>query len=300
MMRMVIAGGSGFVGRDLQARAEAKGWQVTILGRTAGPGIERWDPVAAARRDAAAVGNLATVLDGADFVLNLAGYAVADGRLGKAHKAKVLGSRTESTRAVAHAIAATKKKPRVWLNASAIGYYGDSGEDVCGEGHAPGNIFLSEVCTAWEREVVADTRTVIARIGIVLSKHSEPWQQMAMPIRMGVGGPLGNGRQWMSWISLDDLSQGIFFLLENDQASGPFNLTAPEPVRQKDLVRQAAKALRRPAFVPAPAFALKIILGAEMADNIVLASCNAVPEKLLALGYHFAHSRFSDLVPALL
>ncbi|MCC6810793.1 MAG: TIGR01777 family protein [Deltaproteobacteria bacterium] len=306
--RMIIAGGSGFVGSDLKQRAKAAGYEVTILGRSAGPGVERWDPVAASHQDTAAIAHIANVFEGADAIVNLAGASIGHGRLDAAHKAKVIGSRVEATRATAYAIAATKQKPRVWLNASATGYYGDTGEDRCDEQHPPGNIFLCEVCTTWEREATQGhaaieknaPRLVIARIGIVFDKGSEAWSKMAVPIRYGVAGPLGSGKQWMAWISLPDLGDGLMHLIANDAAKGPFNLVAPEAIRQIDLVKQAARALKRPAFLPAPAFGLKLLLGSELAKNLILSSCYAVPRGLEALGYRFQHPRFSDLLPSLL
>lgn len=301
--RIIIAGGSGFVGSDLKERAKRAGYEVTILGRIAGPGIERWDPVAASRKDAAAVAQLASVFEGAKAVVNLAGSSVGAGRLGKEHKQAVLQSRVDATRAVGHALQATKRRPKMWLNASATGYYGDSGDDRCDESHAPGNIFLSEVCTSWEREaqssVPPDVRLAIARIGVVFDKKSEAWSKMAVPIKMGVAGPLGSGKQWMPWVSLEDLGGALMLLIENEQAIGPHNLVAPEAIRQIDLVKMAAKAYKRPAFFPAPAFGLKILFG-ELADNALLASTFAVPKALERLGYQFRHRTFADLLPSLL
>ncbi len=307
MKRMVIAGGSGFVGSGLKQRAMAAGYDVVILGRTAAHGIERWDPVGAAHRDTSAVAHLAGLLDGADVVVNLAGASIGAGRLSKTHKAQVIGSRVDATRAVANALAMVKKAPRVWANASANGFYGDSGEEKCDEMHAPGNNFLAEVCTTWEREALQGVkalgekapRLVVLRIGVVLDKGSDAWQKMSAPIRLGVGGPMGSGKQWISWISLEDLGRATMQLIETPSAQGPFNMVSPAPIRQGDLVKQAAKAMGRPAFFPVPAFGLKLLLG-DLAENVLLSSAYTVPKGLERLGYAFAQPTFADLLPLLI
>lgn len=296
----MIAGATGVVGRHLAARAQAEGRGVRVLSRggKALPGAEvrRWDPAAAARGDEVAVNELAAALEGAAAVVNLAGASLAEGRLGRAHREKVLGSRVEATRALVRARARCGAPPPVWLQASATGFYGDTGEADVTEASPVGRMFLSEVCVRWEeaaREVLAQPtppRLVVLRLGVVFAKDAPAWEKMILPIRLGAGGPLGSGRQWWAWIDADDLARAALFLLAREEASGVFNLTSPEPVRQGDLVAQAALLLHRPALFPAPAFALRLALGA-VADELLLPSCRALPVRLGELGFTFERGR---------
>lgn len=305
----MIAGATGVVGRHLIARARAEGFDVRVLSRgapsLAGVEVRRWDPARAAAGDAAAVADLAAALEGAAAVVNLAGASLAGGRLGRAHRARVLDSRVEATRALVSAWTRCQAPPPVWLQASAVGFYGDTGEAEVTEDAPAGGLFLSEVCQRWEaaaREALArpaPPRLVILRLGLVLAADAPAWEKLVQPIRLGAGGPLGSGRQWWAWIDADDLARAALFLLRHEAARDAFNLTSPEPVRQKDLVERAATLLRRPAFFPAPAFALRLALG-RVADELLLASCRALPRRLLEFGFTFTRGRVDQELVALL
>lgn len=308
--RLVVAGATGVVGRHLLRAARAEGLPVVVLSRGASAAVEgadvrRWDPARAASGDEAAVLEVARALDGAAGVVNLAGASLAEGRLGRAHRERVLASRVDATRALVRARARCEAPPPVWLQASATGYYGDTGEAEVTEASPPGRLFLSEVCQRWEeaaREALAQApppRLVLLRTGLVLAADAPAWEKLVQPIRFGAGGPLGSGRQWWAWIDADDLARAALFLLRRDDAEGAFNLTSPEPVRQRDLVERAAVLLRRPAFVPAPAFALRLALGA-VADELLLPSCKALPRRLQELGFTFARGSVDEELVALL
>lgn len=305
---VAIAGATGVVGRHLVAAARSEGLAVRVLSRGQGPPgepVSAWDPVRAAAGDDAALAQVAAALEGAAAVVNLAGASLAEGRLGAAHRARVLSSRVDATRALVRARARCQAPPPVWLQASAVGFYGDTGEAEVDETAPPGRMFLSEVCQRWEeaaREALAQPappRLVVLRMGLVLAHDAPAWQKLVGPIRLGAGGPLGSGRQWWAWIDADDLARAALFLLRRDDAEGAFNLTTPEPVRQRDLVERAALLLGRPAFLPAPAFALRLALG-RVADELLLPSCRALPRRLEALGFSFRRGRVDEELVALL
>ncbi len=294
--RLLIAGASGVVGRHLVAAARER-YEVVTLTRAlkdsapAGARPVLWKPTAAKENDERALETLAESLSGARAVVNLAGASIAGGRLGKEHKRRVLESRLDSTDTLAAAFKRARKPPPVWFQASAVHYYGDRGEEALDEtaGPQPG-FFLSEVCQAWERAAKAvekDTRLVIGRLGLVLAKDADAWQKLLLPVKLFVGGPLGSGQQWYAWIDADDLARAILHLVESESAAGVYNLSAPEPVRQVTLTRKATLRLKRPALVPAPAFALRAAVGG-VADTLLLSSTKIVPQRLLASGFNFA------------
>ena len=290
MPKLVIAGGTGVVGRHLGACARAQGWELLLLSRSPGPGQAVWDPAAAARGPGPAREAVAKALEGADLLVNLAGASIGDGRLGAAHRARVLDSRIDATRALVEGHRLCARPPGVFLSASAVGYYGDTGEREVDEEAPAGSGFLAEVCQRWEAEAqLLEERARVARmrIGLVLARDAPAWVKMIRPIKLGLGGPLGSGQQWWSWIDADDLARAILFLGAHQDARGAFNLTSPEPARQAELTRQAALLLGRPAFLPAPALALRLALGGQVADALLLASCKAVPRRLEALGFVF-------------
>ena len=289
---MVIAGASGVIGKHL---VKAAGDRYRILTLTRSTATEHegatpmvWRPKAAKEGDRGALEALAEGLDGAAVLVNLAGASVADGRLGEAHKKRVLESRVESTRTLLEAHRLCRNPPPVWFQASATGYYGDAGEAKLDE-NAPkdAGFFLAEVCDAWERAAgdANGARLIIGRIGVVLAKDAPGWRKMLAPIRLGVGGPFGSGRQWWAWVDADDLARAMLFLIERDESRGVYNLSAPEPVRQGDLARETARRLRRPA-IPAPAFALRLATGG-VADTVLLPSAKALPTRLLGEGFTF-------------
>lgn len=312
--RLVISGASGVVGRHLIKAARVyHDYDVTILTRSVDGGEPEgvkavaWDPDAAGAvsgsRNEAALDALAEVLDGSAALVNLAGASIADGRLGDEHRRRVRDSRVASTHTLVEAARRSAAPPAVWLQGSAVGYYGDRGDEVldADAGPQPG-FFLSEVGMAWEREAepaAEFSRLVTGRIGLVLAEDAPAWQRMLLPIRLFVGGPLGSGQQWFAWIDADDLARAMLFLIGDEGARGAYNLTAPKPVRQIALARAAARRLGRPAVVPAPAFALRLILGG-VADMLLLPSTRAVPDRLLGSGFEFHRADLQDEMDALL
>jgi uncharacterized protein len=241
----------------------------------------KWDPT---------TGELGGAAVGADGVVNLAGASIADGRWTDERKKLLRSSRVDGTNALVGALAKMAARPRVLVSASAIGIYGDRGEEVLTEESQAGNDFLSGIARDWEAEAEkAETlgiRVVRIRIGVVLAKNGGALPVMARPFRFGVGGRIGSGRQWMSWVSLEDVVGVIRLALENGAVRGAVNVVSPEPVRNSELTAALAGALHRPALFPAPAFALRLALG-EMADALLLASQRVVPAQLQKLGYEF-------------
>jgi uncharacterized protein (TIGR01777 family) len=227
-------------------------------------------------------------------VVHLAGDSIV-GRWNDAKKRRIINSRVSGTHKLAEALANSKKPPAVFVSASAIGYYGNRGDEVLRENSAPGNDFLADVCREWEAAsqtaAAAGIRTAQVRTGIVLTPQGGALAQMLTPFRMGVGGVIGSGRQWMSWIDLSDWVAALLHLLENPHISGPVNLVAPAPVSNAEFTRTLASVLSRPAIFPLPAFAARFVFG-EMADALLLSSQRVEPAALLAGGYQF---RYSDL-----
>lgn len=306
--QLIIAGASGVVGRHLVSAAKDR-YDITVLTRKvegdepAGTTAVPWNPRAAREDDETELTRLAGMLSGANAVINLAGYSISGGRLDEPHKAKVLNSRLDSTNTLVGAFERAVEPPPVWFQASAVGYYGDRGNEELTEAAEPQDgYFLSEVSRHWENatEPVRDkTRVLIGRLGVVLAKDAEAWQRMVTPIKLFVGGPLGNGQQWFSWIDADDLASAILYLLEDSAARGVYNLTAPEPVRQLDLAKAAARQLGRPAFVPVPAFALRLALGG-VADALLLSSAKVLPERLKETGFAFRNPDITSEMQKLL
>jgi len=291
-MKIAIAGASGVVGKHLIAALA--GHEIVTLSHG-----KNWEPSRAANGDAQALAQIVKVIDGADAIVNLSGASIGDGRLTDERKAAATHSRLDATRALGRAHAQCQKPAPTWVQMSASGYYGNAGEATLEESAAPGTDFLAELCVQWEkaaREEVKGARLCIMRLGVALAKDAPAWNKMALPIRMGVGGPLGSGEQWMAWIDVDDAVKAIVFVLTDQRAEGVFNLVSPEPIRQRDLAKQTAHHLHRPAIIPAPAFALRAILG-ELADLLVLASCRAVPTHLQKLGFTFDHAKFAANLP---
>lgn len=299
-MKIVVTGATGFVGRPLVGRLVADGHEVIAWTRDPGrarlhlPALcsaERWDPHAATDP---------TRLRGIDAVLHLAGESVAGGRWTTARKREIRASRVDGSRALVDALGALPagERPRALLSASAIGYYGDRGDELLDEGSAPGDGFLAEVCRAWEAEVARagelGLRTVSVRVGVVLGRDGGALQAMLPPFRLGAGGRVGSGRQWMSWIHLDDLVALFVHALGDERIAGPLNGVAPNPVTNATFTRELGRALGRPTIVPVPAVALRLALG-EMA-TILLASQRVQPARALESGFAF---RWPELGPAL-
>jgi uncharacterized protein len=255
-----------------------------------------WDPEAAA---AGALGDPQGRVPGADAVVNLAGESIAGEKWTIQRKMQLRSSRVKTTRALVGAVARIDPLPKIFVSASAIGIYGDRGDEVLTEESAPGNDFLARLAGEWEAEAVkAETlgmRVVRARFGIVLAKHGGALPKMMRPFKFGAGGKIGSGRQWMSWVTLDDVIGVLRYALEVAAVSGPVNVVAPQAVRNTEFTKELARAMHRPAIIPAPPFALRMALG-EMADALLLASQRVKPARLANFGYAF---RYADLPDAL-
>jgi len=294
-MRILISGASGFLGTHLTRVLKQQGNTVARLAR---PQSERaigdvsWDPLA---------GTIDTAsIEGTDALVHLSGANIGQRRWTARQKAILRSSRVDSTRVLVDALARLQQRPRVFLCASATGYYGDRGEEVLAESSGPGTDFLSLVARDWEAEALraerSGVRTLPLRFGMILSSEGGALLRMLWPFRLGIGGRFGNGRQWMSWIALDDAVQAVCSALVNTSLDGPVNVVSPNPVRNAEFVRILARVLNRPALLPAPALALRLALG-EMADPLLLASQRVRPAVLQAANFAF---RFPDLPAALL
>jgi len=254
--------------------------------------VLRWDP---GKRQVDAAG-----LEGLDAVVHLAGENIASGRWNAARKAAIRDSRVNGTRLLCDALAGLARPPKTLVCASAIGYYGDGGADVLTEESPPGAGFLPEVCREWEAAAESamrkGIRVVALRIGMVLSPRGGALSRMLPPFRLGFGGVTGNGRQYVSWVALDDLAGIVLHALQSGELRGPVNAVAPVPVTNREFTEALGKALSRPTPLPVPAFALRLAVGGEMADALLLASARVVPRRLEETGYPF---RFPELGAAL-
>lgn len=296
-MIVVLTGPSGFLGRRVIARLQAAKHNVRALGRR-DPGIPG---VEFARWDACSTEFPTAALQNAEAVVHLAGEPVAQ-RWNNEVKRRIRDSRAIGTRNLVQGMARLQQHPRVLISASAIGYYGDRGEEALTENSGPGKGFLSEVCVEWERQAQAASahgaRVAMLRIGIALGPEGGALAQMLPLFRKGVGGPVGSGKQWVSWIHADDIAGLILYALEQEEIAGPINATSPEPVRNVDFAKTLGAALGRPSVVPAPAFGVKLMLG-EMAD-VVLGSQRVLPERATRAGYIFRHPHLGEALKTLL
>jgi len=302
----VVAGGAGFIGRALCRALLARGWRVTALTRGAprAPGASPEGVLPAqASWDGRTTDGWGHLVEGAHAVVNLAGESIADGRWTRERKRAILESRVFAGQALAHAVAQASAKPRVFLQASAVGYYGDTGDTPVDESAGPGTGFLSDICLQWEassRPVEAlGVRRVVARTGLVLGRSGGVFEKMLPAFRFFMGGPLGHGRQGFPWIHLRDEAQALVFLLEREDLSGPFNLCAPEGASNRDFCQALGRALSRPCGLAAPAAVLKLFLG-EMADELLLSGCRAFPRRLMESGFVFLHPRLAGALADLL
>jgi len=288
---VAITGATGLIGTALAAYLGTAGHEVRRVTRRPRSGTSDvgWDP-AAGRIDAAG-------LAGVDAVIHLAGESLFGGRWTAARKRAIRESRVQGTRLLVDALARLPAPPGVLLSCSAVGFYGNRGDAPLPETAGPGEGFLAELCRQWEAEATrlaeAGTRVVHLRMGVVLSARGGALGQVLPLFRLGLGGPLGDGRAWLPWISLDDAVYAVDTLLRRQDVSGPVNLVAPEPVRQRDYARTLARVLRRPALLPAPAPALRLAFG-ELADEALLCSARVRPEVLLRAGYRFEHPDLED------
>jgi uncharacterized protein (TIGR01777 family) len=290
-MRILVSGSTGFLGMALVESLEGQGHTIARLVR---PGVARkdiarddsqavaWDPVAG-RFDAGAA-------EGADALIHLAGASIAGGRWNGSRKELLRTSRIDATRHLIGVLAKLQRPPRVIVAASAVGYYGSRGDETLTEASAPGNDLLAGLCREWETEAARgaefDARVLNLRFGVILAAHGGALAQMALPFKLGAGGRLGDGRQWMSWLTLREAVSIIQFALATPGLAGPINAVTPNPVQNKEFTSVLAKTLHRPALFPAPAFVLRLALG-EMADALLLSSQKVIPSKLTAAGYPF-------------
>ena len=285
-MNVLVSGSSGFIGSALVTALESDGHSVRRLVRGPARGQDvSWDP------DEGTID--AASLPGTEAVVHLAGAGIADRRWSDQHKARILDSRVKGTTLLAESLAAMPTPPQVLVSGSAIGYYGDRGEETLTEDSAPGDDFLADVCVKWEAATApaeeVGVRVAHIRTGIVLAAGGGSLKRQVRMFRLGLGGRLGSGRQYVSWITLDYEIGAIRHLLDTATARGPLNLTSPGPVTNAELTRAVARALRCPALVPVPPIALNMVLGKEMSRSLVLASQRALPHRLQESDYQFRH-----------
>ena len=290
-MRVLITGATGFLGRRLCERLQREGHQIVALSRdperarrhvTLLESAYRWEALTSEPPREA--------FEGVEAVVHLAGETIS-GRWTPEKKRRIHKSRVQGTRHLIAALSRLDDKPDVLISASAIGYYGDRGDEVLTEDAPPGTSFLADVCRAWEQEAVRaevlGMRVVQLRIGIVLGLEGGALPQMLPLFRWGLGGPLGSGRQWWSWVHRDDVVGLIEFALQNEALSGPVNATAPNPIYQREFAKTLGRVLKRPAVLPAPAFALKLALGEFTRE--LLSSTRAMPERAQQAGFRFEY-----------
>lgn len=306
-MRVIITGGTGLIGKEVANSLANDHHEVIVLSRntnkTSGlaPGVRvvGWDA-----RTADGWGELA---DGADAIINLAGESISgEGflpeRWSDEKKKRILDSRVNAGRAVVEAIERARVRPRVLLQASAVGYYGQTGDAPVNEESPAGDGFLADVCKQWEASTAAveamGVRRVILRIGLPLSMKGGVFTRLIFPFRLFAGGPLGSGQQYQPWIHMDDMVAAVRFLMDNNEASGPFNICAPAPVTNAELAKAIGRAMKRPSFLPAPAFAFKLGFG-EVAQ-IVLEGNKMIPKRLTDMGFKWQHPHIGEAVADLL
>ena len=297
-MDVAISGASGLIGSALSKSLRADGHRVLRLSRGGVTGVDTigWDPETG-RIDAPA-------LEGVDAVVHLAGEGIGDHRWTEEQKQKIRDSRVRSTATIAGAIASRERKPRVFVSGSAIGYYGNRGDEVLSEQSAPGDDYLALVCVAWEAETAiateAGVRTVLTRTGIVLDAHGGALARMLLPFKLGLGGKQGKGTQWMSWIALVDEVAAIRHAIEHETVRGPVNVVAPNPVTNADFAHTLGKALHRPTVLPTPLLPLKLRFGGELVESLLLFSQRVTPGQLEATGYQFTCPSLDDALSVVL
>ena len=301
-MKILVTGSSGLVGTALVSALARGGHTVCRLVRPQSPGgagakegfVVAWNP---------ATGELGGAGVGADAVVNLAGASIADGRWTAERKALLRASRIDTTRALVGALAKMNARPSVLVSASAIGYYGDRGGETLTEESKPGADFLPGLAQEWEVEArkaeALGIRVVLARLGIILAREGGALPKMMLPFKIGAGGKLGSGQQWMSWVTLEDVVGILRLAIENASVRGAVNIVSPQPLQNAEFTKVLAKSMHRPALFPAPAFALRLALG-EMADALLLSSQRVVPQKLQQLGYRFLRPDLNSALAAIL
>jgi len=292
-MTVVMAGGTGLLGTALTRALRADGHRVLVLTRHPRHDDDRsWSPDPSASRE------WMRVVDGTDAVINLAGESIAGGRWTPARKKAIRDSRIQATSALVTALSTAARRPPVFLSASAMGLYGNRGDEPLTEDSSAGSDFLADVCRDWERlalEAAPASRVVRLRTGLVLDRRGGALPQLALPFRFFAGGPVGSGRQYMSWIHIDDWVAMVQWALATSAVSGAINLTAPTPVTNEEFAHTLGRVLHRPAFMRAPAFALRFVMG-EMADALALGGQRVLPARAQTMGYPF---KYDNLLAAL-
>jgi uncharacterized protein len=315
-MKILMTGANGLVGTALTKSLVADGHSVVRLSRPGTQGKRNapsfgvtdvaWDAQAAASGVALGMpdGASRSQVEGAEGVVNLAGASVAGGRWTEKRKAVLRSSRVETTRGLIAMMRGLSAAPKVLVSASAMGIYGNRGDEVLTEESAPGEDFLSRLAVDWETEASKakslGMRVVFARFGVILAKHGGGLPAMMKPFQFFVGGRMGSGEQWISWVTLQDVVGILRMALENAAVSGAINVVSPQQVRNAEFATELGRAMHRPAVVPAPAFALRLALGAEMAEGMLLGSQRVEPQRLKQLGYRFQHSELPSALSAVL
>lgn len=296
---VILSGASGVVGTALGQALAARGTPMLKLVRRATQQADKlaWNPEATTPfADTVA-------LEGARAAIHLSGASIAGARWTSTYKQELASSRVDSTHALATTLARLEQRPETLVVASAVGFYGNRGGEVLDESSAPGKGFLPELCQLWEEAAhpaaEAGIRVVHARFGVLLNRGPGALEKMLPLFRAGLGGPLGSGHQWMSWIGIEDTIAAILFALETPELAGPVNVTSPNPVRNAEFTRALARLMHRPAVIPAPAFALRAAFG-QMADEALLASARVMPTKLAKAGFRFQHPTVEEALAAAL
>jgi uncharacterized protein len=300
-MRVFIAGGSGFVGTNLTRFLVDKGHDVTILARRVRSEKKIARNVEYVTADGTEPGKWQEAVANHEVLINLAGVSIFK-RWDDAYKKQLRDSRILTTRNLVDAIPSESASKVVLVSTSAVGYYGLTRDEALSEHESPGSDFLARLAQDWEAAAMSarskGTRVVITRFGVVFGRDEGALPQMALPFRFFVGGPVGHGRQWVSWIHIEDLCRAMLFVIENDRIQGPVNFTAPEPVSNRDLGKAIGKALHRPAFMPAPGFMIKLVLGEF--GSVILEGQRVMPTVLQQSGFTFRFPRVEDAVANLL
>ena len=296
-MKILVSGSHGLVGKVLIKALDADGHEIYSLVRRA-PHTEKeieWSP----DRYSIAISRI----EGFDAVYHLAGESIASGRWNDEKKRKIRESRTKGTKLLADALANLSQPPKTLISASAIGYYGDRGDELLTESSPPGNDFLADVCVEWEKATeharAKGVRVVNTRFGIILDKEGGALAKMLTPFRMGIGGRVGDGKQWMSWIALDDVIGALQFVLNNETLNSPVNFVAPNPVTNAEFTKTLGRILSRPTLFPIPEFGVRLAFG-EMADALLLSSRRVEPRSLEQSGYEFRYSELKSALRAIL
>ena len=296
-MDVLVSGSNGFIGSALlPALVEAGHRPRRLVRGTPAEGDVRWDPEAGTIDSAG--------LAGVEAVVNLAGAGIGDRRWTPEYRERIRSSRVNGTTALAEALAGLSTPPRVMVSGSAVGYYGDRGDEVLTEESSAGHDFLADVVAAWEKATApaadAGVRVVQLRSGIVQAPNGGVLKKQLLMFKLGLGGPLGSGRQWVSWITLEDEVRAILHALGDESLAGPVNATAPEPATSAGLAKAIGKALHRPAVLPVPRFALHVVVGRQMADEMATASQRVLPARLLDAGFQFRHPEPDEAMAAIL